>query len=105
MQQQQVDLGKAQPGQAFLGGSFEIVRREMGGPDLGGDEHVVAPDAGGAQSLADLAFVLIDLRGVDVAIAEFHACSTRRAQVRPRSSQVPSPIAGILAPLASTNSI
>ena len=31
------------------------------------------------------------------------ACSTRRAQARPRSSQVPNPIAGILAPLASTN--
>src|SRR5262249_9341860 len=30
------------------------------------------------------------------------ACSTMRAQVRPLSSQVPSPIAGILAPLAST---
>src|SRR3979409_1098360 len=42
----------------------------MRGPDLGGHEHVVAPDPRGAQALADLAFVLIDLGGVDVAIAE-----------------------------------
>ena len=42
----------------------------MGGPDLGGDEDLVALDAGGAQALADLALVLVDLRGVDVAIAE-----------------------------------
>src|SRR5471030_1579570 len=42
----------------------------MGGPDLGGDEHLVAADPRGAQAFADLAFVLIDLRGVDVAIAE-----------------------------------
>src|ERR1700730_14655737 len=42
----------------------------MGGPELGGHEHILAPDLRGAQALADLAFVLIDLRGVDVAIAE-----------------------------------
>ena len=35
MQQQQIDLGKPQPRQAFPGRSFEIVRRKMGGPDLG----------------------------------------------------------------------
>src|SRR5665213_3131572 len=56
--------------EAVLGGAFEIVRREMRGPDLGGHEHVVALDSGGAQAVADIAFVLVDLRGVDVAIAE-----------------------------------
>ena len=103
VQQQQIDFGKPQLGQALLGGTLEVVRREMGGPDLGRHEYLVASDPRGAQTLADLALVLIDLRGVDVAIAEPSACSTRRAQVRPRSSQVPNPIAGILAPLASTN--
>src|SRR6266851_1947361 len=70
MQQQQIDLGKAQLGQALPGRSLEIIRREMGGPDLGRDEHIVASHSRSAQALANLAFVLIDLRGVDVAIAE-----------------------------------
>src|SRR4029078_7522828 len=34
------------------------------------EKYLVAPDAGGAQAVADLPLVLIDLRGVDVAIAE-----------------------------------
>jgi hypothetical protein len=70
MQQQQIDLGKMQLAQAFSGGALKIVRREMRGPDLGRHEHIVALDPGGAQAIADLAFVLVDLRGVDVAIAE-----------------------------------
>jgi hypothetical protein len=47
------------------------MRREMVGPDLGGDKHLIPPDARGAQPLADLAFVLIDLRGIDMAVTEF----------------------------------
>src|SRR5438445_747470 len=70
MQQQQIDLRNAQPGQAVLGRSLEIIRRKMGGPDLGRDEHIVASHSRSAQALANLAFVLIDLRGVDVAVAE-----------------------------------
>src|SRR5258708_39837185 len=45
------------------------MRREMGGPDFCRDEHIVAPDPRSAQAFADLAFVLISLRGVDVAVA------------------------------------
>src|SRR5260370_6627549 len=70
MQQQQIDLGKAQLCQALLCRSFEIIWRKMGGPDFGRDEHIVAPDPRSAQALADFAFVLIGLRGVDVAVAE-----------------------------------
>ena len=70
VQQQKIDLGQAQPGQALLGRAFEVVRGEMIGPDFCGDEHLVARHAGGAQPLADLALVLVDLRGVEVAIAE-----------------------------------
>src|ERR1700761_4173386 len=42
----------------------------MRGPDFRRHEHVVAPDARGAQPVTNLALVLIDLRGIDVAIAE-----------------------------------
>src|SRR5215207_7894875 len=70
VQQQQVDLGQAQSHQAFLGRTLQIMRREMRRPDLGGEEDLIALHARGAQALADLAFVLVHLRGVDVAIAE-----------------------------------
>ena len=46
------------------------MRREMAGPHLCGDEHLVAGNAGGAQPFADFTLVLVDLRGVDMAIAE-----------------------------------
>jgi hypothetical protein len=75
----------------------------MGGPDLGRHEYLVASNLRGAQTFSDLALVLIDLRGVDVAIPEAKRLLDQTRQARPRSSQVPNPIAGILAPLASTN--
>jgi hypothetical protein len=71
VQQQQVDVGHAQADQAFFGGAFEIVRSEMRGPDLGGHKHLVAADSRCAQALADLPLVLIDLRGIDMAVTEF----------------------------------
>jgi hypothetical protein len=70
VQQQQIDFGKAQLCEALLGRSLKIVRREMSGPDLGRHEHLVAPDPRSAQPVADLAFVLIGLCGVDVAITK-----------------------------------
>ncbi len=43
MQQQQIDFGQMQPGQAFPGRAFEIVRREMRSPHLGGHKQLFAP--------------------------------------------------------------
>ena len=68
--EQQIDVRDAQPHQAFLGRALEIGRGEMGRPHLGGDEHVLAPDAGRAQPLAHLALVVVDLGRVDMPIAE-----------------------------------
>ena len=42
----------------------------MVGPDFRGEEDVVAAHAGGAQAVADFALIVVDLRGIDVAIAE-----------------------------------
>ena len=70
VQQQQVDLAQPQPHQAIARRALELARGEMARPDFGGDEHVVALDARGAQAFADLALVVVHLRGVDVAIAE-----------------------------------
>ena len=70
MQQEQVDFGEPQSRQALLRGTLEIVRSKMRRPDLGGDEDLVTSDIGGAQSFSHLAFVVVKLGGIDVAIAE-----------------------------------
>ena len=86
VQQQQVDLGQAQPcTRLSLGRPLEIMGREMRGPDLGGDEHLDRASRRGAQALADLAFVLVDLRGVDVAIAEPQRLARPAARRRVRA--------------------
>src|SRR5258708_27740511 len=70
VQQQQLDFGKPQLCKAVLGRSLKIVRREMSGPDLGRHEHLVAADRRSSQTVADLAFVIVGLCGVDVAITK-----------------------------------
>jgi len=54
----------------LLGRELEFARRQMGLPDLGGDEDLVALDARCAQAVAHLALVVVHLGGVDMAIAE-----------------------------------
>src|SRR6516225_2644819 len=70
MQQQQIDLGLPQPRQRALGGALELERGEMRGPNLGGDEHFAAGEAGCAQPLPHLALVVVHLGRVDVAVAQ-----------------------------------
>ena len=70
MQQQEIDLAQAQPHQAVARRAFELARGEMRRPDFRGHEHLLAPDAGGVQPLAHLAFVIVHLGGVDVTVAE-----------------------------------
>src|SRR6185437_15486016 len=55
---------------AVLGGTLQIVGRKMIGPDLGGQEHLVAPRAGGAQPLTYLALILVNLRRIDMTVAK-----------------------------------
>ncbi len=73
MHQGEVHLLHAQLAQAFLQAGEQAVGAEVGGPDLGGHEQLFARDAALGDGLADLRFVLVDLRSVDVAIAEFEA--------------------------------
>ena len=70
VQQQQIDLAEPQPRQAIARRALQLARREMTGPDFGGDEHVAALDAGRAQTFTDFALVVIHLGGVDVPVAE-----------------------------------
>ena len=70
MQQQQIDLAQPQPHQAIARRALELARGEMARPDFRGHEHVVALGARGAKAFANLALVFVELRGIDVAIAE-----------------------------------
>ncbi len=86
--QQQVDGVEPQLRQA-PGRALELARRQQGRRHLGGDEDLVA-HAGGAHALAHRAFVVVHLRGVDVAVAERHRLLDQPRAFRPRSVQVPS---------------
>ncbi len=74
MDEQQIDPGQLQLLQAVIERALEIGGRELVLIDLRGHEHVLAPQAGGAQALMqplpDLGLVAVALGGVDVAIAE-----------------------------------
>ncbi len=70
MQQQQIDFAEAKLRQPLAGRSLEIARCEMTGPDFRGNEHLVAPDAGGVEPLPDLTLVFVKLRGIEVPVAE-----------------------------------
>ncbi len=70
MQQQQINFAHAQPHKTFLGRAQEIVGREMRRPDFGRHEDVGTAGTGGANALSHLALILIDLRGINVAITE-----------------------------------
>src|SRR5262249_50683350 len=66
---EQIDVRELKPRQARLRGTLELARRKVRRPHLRGDEHLIALYAGGAQPLPHLAFVVIKLGGVDVAVA------------------------------------
>lgn len=73
MHEGEVHLFHAQFAQAFLQAGHQAVGTEVTGPDFGGDEQLLARDAGFGDGLADFRFVVVDLRGVDVTIAEIQA--------------------------------
>src|SRR5262249_56508764 len=66
----QIDFTQAQAGKRVARGALKLARREMRRPDFGGDKHVAALDAGGMQSLAHFALVVVHLRGVDMPVTK-----------------------------------
>src|SRR5215831_13592049 len=68
VQQEQIDVRELQPRQARLSGTLEVAGGKVRRPHLRGDEHLIAFYAGGAQPLPHLAFVVVKLGGVDVAV-------------------------------------
>ena len=74
MDEQQIDPGQLQLVQALIERALEVGGGELVVIDLGGDENILAREAGGAQPLGQplphLGLVAVTLGGVDVAISE-----------------------------------
>jgi hypothetical protein len=65
----EIDVLQPEPRQAVVEGAQGIVVRLGVVPQLGGDEQLLARDAGCGDGLAHALLVAIDRRGVDAAIA------------------------------------
>ena len=74
MDEQQVDPGQSQLDETLIERALEVGGRELVEIDLGGDENVIAVEAGVpqtlVQTLAHSGFIVVALRGVDVAVAQ-----------------------------------
>jgi len=67
--EQQIDLIDAEAIEAALRGAHHVVGGELFGRDLGGQEQLLALDAAGPDTRADLALVAIADRRVDVTVS------------------------------------
>jgi hypothetical protein len=70
MDQQQVDVIEPELAQRVLGRLLDRGGGQIPAPDFGGDEYLLARQAGFGQSRADLGLVLIALRGIEMAIPD-----------------------------------
>ena len=77
VQQQEVDVVDLQPLERPLGRRAHAVGGELVAPQLRRQEELVARHTAGGEPLADLGFVLICLRGVDVPVADFERIGDR----------------------------
>jgi hypothetical protein len=85
VQQVQVEVVQAQVVHAGLEGAQRRVVAEVADPQLGGDEHLRAVDAGIAEALADLPLVAVGGRGVDQAVAVLDRGADRASGVLRRA--------------------
>ncbi len=69
MDQRQIDLIEPQPPEARLDRPLQIALGQIGEPDLGGDEDIVADNAAGAQPLAHRRLVFIHRGRIQMAVA------------------------------------
>jgi hypothetical protein len=95
--QVQVEVVEAESGQRLLEGSLGAVLAAVLDPQLGGDKQFVPGDAAGGDGSADGRFVLVGLRGVEVAVARASvtACSVWSGGIW----KTPNPRIGIWTPL------
>src|SRR4030088_2034121 len=72
--EEQIDPGQLELGEAFIERALEIIGRELVVIDLGCDENVLAPEAGVPQTLVQplphRSFIVVAFGGVDMTIAQ-----------------------------------
>jgi hypothetical protein len=71
VQQQHVDLVELQILQALLDRGEELALVEIEDIDLGGDEQIIARQAGFLERRAGLLFIFVHLRGIERPVAGF----------------------------------
>ena len=69
MHQQQVEVVDPERGEAFVDRFGKVGRAKILVADLGGEEDVLARQAGGAHRLTDRTFRAVFARGVNMAVA------------------------------------
>ncbi|MNN34238.1 hypothetical protein D3C81_1480340 [compost metagenome] len=70
MDQRQINVIGTQLAQAFAQAGQQVVVVEVADPDLGGQEQGFARHRATGQCIAEVGFVVVDLRGVEGAIAQ-----------------------------------
>jgi hypothetical protein len=93
--QVQVEVVEAEPGQRPLEGSLGAVLAAVLDPQFGGDEQLVPRDATVRDGPADGLFVLVRLRGVEVAVADGEGVGCRLLGLVGGTWKTPNPRIGI----------
>jgi hypothetical protein len=75
--ERQVQVVGTQLVQAVHQAGQQLVGRHVLHPDLGGKKQLVTGDAGGGNGLSYFCFIVIDLGGVDGAVAQFQGGADR----------------------------
>lgn len=77
MDQGEIDILGGEFAQAFPQARQQGAVAELVHPDLGGQIQLIARDAGGCDRFANLRFVVVNLRGIDRAIAQLQCAAHR----------------------------
>jgi hypothetical protein len=89
--QVQVEVVEAEPGQRLGEGSLGAVLAAVLDPQLGGDEQLVPRDAAGGDGPADGLLVVVGLGGVEVAVADREGVADRLLGLVGRDLEDPEP--------------
>jgi hypothetical protein len=89
--QVQIQVVEAEPGQRLGEGSLGAVLAAVLDPQLGGDEQLVPRDAAGGDGPADGLLVVVGLGGVEVAVADGEGVADRLGGLVGRDLEDPEP--------------
>jgi hypothetical protein len=84
MQEQEIDVIGSEFLEALIDGARESLLRIIGDPDLGREEKLFTRESGCGDVFADLGFIAVDLRGIDVTEAGLEGRRDGAQDVRSR---------------------